>query len=132
MVVHTRKLEVVAGVICTSVPSVSKNTQQLETTDPPSWPRTLDVLLRNFFHSESTSVSEIASTNSSVGLRSAAETGSGGATKVDSKVGLTCASPTVLEVCCLSSCLTRELGKFVFNAVGIDHDRNRHSPKNRR
>ena len=48
---------------------------------------------------------------------------------VVSKVELTSARPTVLEFCCGSAGLTRELGKFELNALGIDHDRNRHSPK---
>ena len=49
VVVHTRKLEVVVGVVCTSVPSASRNTHQLETMDPPSWPNTLEVSLRILF-----------------------------------------------------------------------------------
>ena len=71
-------------------------------------------------------MSEIACTNSGVGLR---DRGCGGAATILLKMGLTSARPTVLEVCCRSADLTRELGKFEFNASGIDHDRNRHSPK---
>ena len=48
---------------------------------------------------------------------------------VVSKVGLISAKPTVVEVCCGSAGLTRELGKFELHVFGIDHDRNRHSPK---
>ena len=125
VVVHTRKLEVVAGVVCTSLPSGSQNTQQFKTTDPP-----IGSLIANPYNSESTSVSEIASTNSGVYLRSAAEIGvAGGTTMVVSKVSLTSARPTVLEVCCGSAGLTRELGKFEIETLGIVHDRNRHFPK---
>ena len=85
-------------------PSASRNTQQLETTDPPNWLPHIGSLIANPFHSESTSVSEIASTNSGVGLRSAAEVGvAGGATMIVSQMGLTSARPTVLEVCCGSA-----------------------------
>ena len=45
-------------------------------------------------------------------------------------VGLTGASkPVVLEVCCGSAGLTLELCVLEFEAIGIDHSKNRHTPK---
>ena len=73
VVVHTRKLEVVACVVCTSEPSCfQKNTCAVwNSTHPPSLPRTFSVSFRIGFIQKVLRWLRCASTNSGVGLRSA-------------------------------------------------------------